>query len=216
MTTTRDRGVAPHLAVKIIVAGGFGAGKTTLIGSVSESPPLLTEEILTENGARVDSLDGVAAKTTTTVALDHGRRTLKVPRQLTLLLFGTPGQDRFRVLWDELTYGAVGAVVVADTRRLTDSFDPIDYFENRKMPFVVAVNEFDGAHRYPVPAVRRALALPPPVPVVPCDARDFASAVTVLKALVTYALTARTRMDPTTGPPAAPGPDPRPPQGAHP
>jgi signal recognition particle receptor subunit beta len=185
-----------NLTFKIVVAGGFGAGKTTLISAISEIEPLSTEELLTAAGERIDSLEGVHGKTTTTVSLDHGRRTLTVPAPMTLYMFGTPGQDRFRFLWDDLTLGAVGAVVLADTRRLADSFPSIDYFEARHVPFVVAVNQFDGAHRYTTGQVRQALELHPRVPVVSCDARDFGSALTVLKALIRHALTARTQSPP--------------------
>jgi signal recognition particle receptor subunit beta len=187
---------AAGLVFKIVVAGGFGAGKTTLIGAISEIEPLSTEELLTAAGERIDSLDGVHAKATTTVSLDHGRRTLTVPAPMTLYLFGTPGQERFRFLWDDLALGAVGAVVLADTRRLADSFPSIDYFEARRVPFVVAVNQFDGAHRYTAGQVRDALELHPRVPVVTCDARDFGSALTVLKALIRHALIARTEGPP--------------------
>ncbi|WP_433464038.1 GTP-binding protein [Spirillospora sp. CA-128828] len=199
--TTSPGPAAPAFpSIKIVVAGGFGAGKTTLIGSISEIEPLTTEELLTAAGEPIDSLDGVHGKATTTVSLDHGRRTLTVPAPLMLYLFGTPGQERFRFLWDDLTRGAVGAVVLADTRRLADSFPSIDYFEERSVPFVVAVNQFDGADRYSAGQVRQALELPLRVPVVDCDARDFSSTLTVLKTLVRYALTAL-----TSTPPAPPG-----------
>ncbi|MFD6885597.1 ATP/GTP-binding protein [Streptomyces sp. NPDC059957] len=136
----------PFLALRILVAGGLGAGKTTLIGSVSEIRPLSTEEDLTEAGRPTDSLDGVAGKRTTTVALDFGRIT--VADDLALYLFGTPGQDRFWFLWEELARGALGAVVLADTRRLEDCFPAVDYFERCGLPFVVAVNCFDDARDY--------------------------------------------------------------------
>ncbi|TDB88843.1 ATP-binding protein [Actinomadura sp. KC216] len=195
-TTQPGPGAAAHLALKIVVAGGFGAGKTTLIGSISEIEPLTTEEILTEAGEPIDSLDGVHGKVTTTVSLDHGRRTLTVPEPMMLQLFGTPGQDRFRFLWDDLSQGAVGAVVLADTRRLADSFPSIDYFEERGTPFVVAFNHFDGADRYTTGHVRNALDLPERVPVVDCDARDFGSTLTVLKTLVRHALACLTSPSP--------------------
>ncbi|MFF3743110.1 GTP-binding protein [Streptomyces kronopolitis] len=180
----RSAAVAP-MTLKILVAGGFGVGKTTLVGAVSEIQPLRTEERLTEAGRPVDDLDGVEAKTTTTVAMDFGRIT--VNEGLVLYLFGTPGQDRFWFLWDELARGALGAVVLADTRRLADSFSAIDYFERRGLPFTVAVNCFDGADRYPPQAVRDALDLAPEVPVVLCDARSKDDARDVLISVVEHA-----------------------------
>ncbi|MCZ0972652.1 ATP/GTP-binding protein [Streptomyces albulus] len=184
----RHRRSAPvePVTLKILVAGGFGVGKTTLVGAVSEIRPLRTEERLTEAGRPVDDLHGVEAKSTTTVAMDFGRIT--VHEGLVLYLFGTPGQDRFWFLWDELARGALGAVVLADTRRLPDCFPAIDYFERRALPFVVAVNCFDGADRYPVDAVKDALDLDPAVPVVLCDARAQDSARDVLVAVVEHAM----------------------------
>ncbi|MGW3013619.1 GTP-binding protein [Streptomyces sp. NPDC001219] len=182
----RRRSAAEPVTLKILVAGGFGVGKTTLVGAVSEIKPLRTEERLTEAGRPVDDLDGVEAKTTTTVAMDFGRIT--VNEELVLYLFGTPGQDRFWFLWDELARGALGAVVLADTRRLADSFSAIDYFERRGLPFTVAVNCFDGADRYPPQAVRDALDLDPQVPVVLCDARIKDSARDVLVSVVEHAM----------------------------
>ncbi|MFE1774870.1 ATP/GTP-binding protein [Streptomyces sp. NPDC059008] len=179
------------LTLKILVAGGFGVGKTTLVGAVSEIKPLRTEERLTEAGRPVDDLDGVEAKTTTTVAMDFGRITLN--DELVLYLFGTPGQDRFWFLWDELALGALGAVVLADTRRLADSFSAIDYFERRGLPFTVAVNCFDGADQYPPEAVREALDLNPEVPVMLCDARRRESVRDVLISVVRHALRADAR-----------------------
>ena len=172
------------LALKILIAGGFGAGKTTLVGAVSEIRPLQTEEVLTDAGVGVDDLSGVERKTTTTVAMDFGRITIN--EDLQVYLFGTPGQDRFWFLWDELAFGALGAVVLADTRRLADSFPSIDYFEQRGTPFVVGVNCFDGAERFDVDAVRAALDLDPHVPVILCDARSRQSGKTLLIALVEY------------------------------
>ncbi|MEU5242279.1 GTP-binding protein [Streptomyces lydicus] len=181
----RTAAVEP-VTLKILVAGGFGVGKTTLVGAVSEIKPLRTEERLTEAGRPVDDLDGVEAKTTTTVAMDFGRITLH--DELVLYLFGTPGQDRFWFLWDELARGALGAVVLADTRRLAESFAAIDYFERRGLPFTVAVNCFDDADRYPPEAVRDALDLDPQVPVMLCDARERGSARDVLVAVVEHAM----------------------------
>ncbi|MFJ8886592.1 GTP-binding protein [Streptomyces sp. NPDC102402] len=153
--------------LKIVIAGGFGAGKTTAVGAVSEITPLSTEEYLTEASTDVDSLEGVEAKQTTTVAFDFGRLSLPdAPVPLELFLFGTPGQDRFVDLWYDLSRGAVGAVVLVDTRRLESSFTPVSFFEDIGLPFVVAVNHFDGAHRYHPEQVRAALDLPASVPVV--------------------------------------------------
>src|SRR5689334_14374167 len=151
-------------AIKILVAGGFGAGKTTLVGAVSEIRPLQTEESLTAAGVGTDDLTWVERKSTTTVAMDFGRIT--IGQDVVLYLFGTPGQDRFWFLWDELALGALGAVVLADTRRLADCFPSIDYFERRGTPFVVAVNCFHGEQPFEPDAVRRALALDPDIPLV--------------------------------------------------
>lgn len=181
----RESPSAP-VALKVLVAGGFGAGKTTLVGAVSEIKPLRTEEHLTEAGVPFDSTDGVEHKNTTTVAMDFGRITLN--DSLVLYLFGTPGQDRFWFLWDEIARGTLGAVVLADTRRLQDSFAAIDYFERREIPFVVAVNCFDGARGYPEETVRAALDLDDHVPVTLCDARRRESARDVLVAVVEHAM----------------------------
>ncbi|TDC29314.1 ATP/GTP-binding protein [Micromonospora sp. 15K316] len=180
------------LALKILVAGGFGAGKTTLVSALSEVRPLQTEEILTGAGAETDDISGVEGKSTTTVAMDFGRITIN--DDLQLYLFGTPGQDRFWFLWDELAFGALGAVVLADTRRLADCFPSIDYFEQRGIPFVVGVNCFDGAREYDLATVRRALDLDPEVPVMLCDARDRQSGKLVLIGLVEHV--ARQRGEP--------------------
>ncbi|MEU2354323.1 ATP/GTP-binding protein [Streptomyces misionensis] len=174
------------VTLKILVAGGFGVGKTTLVGAISEIRPLRTEETLTEAGCPVDDVSGVEGKHTTTVAMDFGRITLR--EGLVLYLFGTPGQERFWFMWDELSEGALGAVVLADTRRLEDCFAAVDYFERRSIPFLVAVNCFDGAARYPADAVRQALDLDPQVPVLLCDARDRESAKEVIIDLVEHAM----------------------------
>lgn len=182
-STDSDDTQAPvPAALKMLVAGGFGAGKTTLVGSVSEIAPLSTEEMMTEASYGVDDLSGVEAKTTTTVALDFGRIT--VNEHLVLYLFGTPGQERFWFMWEELSEGALGAVVIADTRRLETCFAAVDFFERRGVPFVVAVNCFDGAHLYEPDEVRDALSLDPAIPVVLCDARERQSAKEVLLTLV--------------------------------
>ena len=171
-------------AVKILLAGGFGVGKTTMVAAVSEIAPLSTEELLTEAGVGVDDLDGIESKQTTTVALDFGRITLA--SDLILYLFGTPGQGRFWFMWDELAHGCLGAVVLADTRRLDSCFPSIDFFERRGVPFVIAVNCFDNAHRYDTAEVRDALDVGPEVPIALCDARDRGSAKEVLVTLVEY------------------------------
>ena len=184
-----DQGSNPQsvpVAIKILIAGGFGAGKTTLVSSLTEIRPLQTEEDLSAPSAYVDLTDGVEEKTTTTVAMDFGRITIR--NDLVVYLFGTPGQKRFWFMWDELAVGALGAVVLADTRRLADSFPSIDYFEQRGTPFVVAVNCFDTAKRCPTEIVRTALNLNLDVPVLLCDARERASCRDALVTLVEHAI----------------------------
>ncbi|NBE51223.1 ATP-binding protein [Streptomyces sp. YC537] len=181
-----DHSRAP-IATKIVVAGGFGAGKTTLVGAVSEITPLRTETLMTEASADTgdDDLDATPDKVTSTVAMDFGRITLD--DDLVLYLFGTPGQQRFWFMWDDLVRGALGGVVLADTRRLTDCFTALDYMESCGLPYVVAVNHFEGSARFEVDEVREALAVPAHVPVLVMDARRRISVVETLLALVRHA-----------------------------
>jgi uncharacterized protein len=181
----RPPGARP-VAIKILIAGGFGVGKTTLVSTASEIRPLRTEGARSEAGHALDDVAGIHPKESTTVAMDFGRITFE--SNIVLYLFGTPGQKRFWFMWEGLARGAVGAIVLADTRRLTDCFGAIDFFEQRRTPFVVAVNHFDGAPKYGEARVRVALDLDPGVPIVMCDVRRRESAVQVLIAIVEHAM----------------------------
>lgn len=181
----------PPRSAKIVIAGGFGVGKTTMVSSISEVPPLRTEELLTNAGVAIDDLSGVDRKITTTVALDFGRIT--IDPELVVYLFGTPGQDRFWFLWDELSRGALGAVILADPRRLASSFAAVDYFERRQLPFVVGVNCFEGGPHYTTEEVRDALDLEHDLPIQMCDARERESAKDLLLILVEHLIAQTSR-----------------------
>ncbi|MEX2626975.1 MAG: ATP/GTP-binding protein [Ilumatobacteraceae bacterium] len=195
MTSDPVTGNRSKIPVKLVVAGGFGVGKTTFVGTISEIEPLRSEAVMTSASSGVDHLELAAEKTTTTVAMDFGR--IGLTADITLYLFGTPGQERFHFMWNELARGAIGAIVLADTRRLSDCFSAVDYFESRDIPFIVAVNTFDGQRVHGLPDVRDALQLHDAVPMLYCDARVRNDVKRSLVTVVEHALT-RARASTTT------------------